>query len=149
CPAVHRVAEEPDRARQGRAAVFQMMGMCQMLRDGSSRPTAAWIASTTSGRISALRVGARHAAPRREVPAESRLITSLDSPRVRLIALVHRRRSWRAEPRAARRLPARADARCWPSTPLAARSPRPPCTNGPRPPLRPRAAEKRRRRRCY
>ncbi|EUA49809.1 putative beta-ketoacyl synthase domain-containing protein [Mycobacterium xenopi 3993] len=37
-PAVHRVAEEPDRARQGRAAVFQMMGMCQMLRDGVIPP---------------------------------------------------------------------------------------------------------------
>ena len=38
-PAVHRQPEEPDRVtRKGGAAAFQMMGMCQMLRDGVIPP---------------------------------------------------------------------------------------------------------------
>ena len=37
-PAVHRQPEEPDRALKGGAAAFQIMGMCQMLRDGVIPP---------------------------------------------------------------------------------------------------------------
>ncbi|EUA32489.1 beta-ketoacyl synthase, C-terminal domain protein [Mycobacterium xenopi 4042] len=91
CPAVHRVAEEPDRARQGRAAVFQMMGMCQMLRDGVIPPNRSldcvddelagsqhfvWVRDT-------LRLGGKF-------PLKAGLITSLGFGHVSgLIALVH------------------------------------------------------------
>ena len=66
---------------KGGAAVFQMMGLCQILRDGVIPPNRSLdcVDDELAG-LGALRLGTRHAAARREVPAEGR---AGDQPRVR------------------------------------------------------------------
>ena len=66
---------------KGGAAAFQMMGMCQMLRDGVIPPNRSLdCVDDELAHASALRVGARDAALGREVPAQGR---SGDEPRLR------------------------------------------------------------------
>lgn len=75
---------------KGGAAVFQMMGWCQILRDGVIPPNR-WTASTRSWR----RRGTLRVVPRRirmgdKYPLKAGLVTSLGfRPRVGLVALVH------------------------------------------------------------
>ena len=66
---------------KGGAAVFQMMGLCQILRDGvdPAEPQPR-LRRRRARRLGALRLGPRHAAARGEVPAEGR---SGDQPRIR------------------------------------------------------------------